>query len=145
MTQEEYAKKIADAGIRPSVQRLAIFRYLSESREHPTVDMVYRALSPQFPSFSRTTVYNTLKTFIAHKLINEVTIADEEARFDADLSNHFHFKCNQCGKIEDVKDSLLPDLERYCASAIPDGAQFDRLQVNVWGLCAECAKKAQNR
>ena len=59
------AKQILEgAGVRPSVQRLAVMDYLATHKTHPTVDEIYSSLAPSIPTLSKTTVYNTLKLFV---------------------------------------------------------------------------------
>ena len=40
-SKTELMKMLADAGIRPSVQRLAILKYVSADKCHPTADEIY--------------------------------------------------------------------------------------------------------
>lgn len=88
--------------IKPSFQRIKIFEYLVEKRNHPTVDMIYSELISSIPTLSKTTVYNTLKLFIDKKIVSLLTIEENETRYDADTSYHGHFKCLSCGKIYDI-------------------------------------------
>ena len=60
-----YNKLIA-LGIRPSIQRVAIMKYLLSHHTHPTVEEVFVALKKQLPTVSRTTVYNTLRMLSEH-------------------------------------------------------------------------------
>ena len=62
--QEAIIQKLSAHNIKPSLQRLAIYSYLLEKKNHPTVDMIYSDLHPSMPTLSKTTVYNTLKLFI---------------------------------------------------------------------------------
>ena len=61
---QETASILKDHGIRPSLQRVCVYRYLRGVKTHPTVDEIYSALLPEYPSLSRTTVYNTLELLI---------------------------------------------------------------------------------
>ena len=85
--------------IKPSYQRMKVFQYLYEERNHPTVDMIYKALCTEIPTLSKTTVYNTLNLFIEKEIANVIVIEENETRYDIDMSIHGHFKCEQCGKI----------------------------------------------
>ena len=58
---EKVVERLQEHHIKPSVQRIAIMKYLMEHHTHPTVDEIYTALSPTIPTLSKTTVYNTLK------------------------------------------------------------------------------------
>jgi Fur family transcriptional regulator, peroxide stress response regulator len=139
---ENYQKIISDKGIRPSVQRVIIYQYLSEHRIHPTVDTVYTALAPSYPTLSRTTVYNTLKLFAFHHLIQIVKIEDDELRYDADISAHIHLKCSECGQVFDYfNEPLITSFQEQCINKLPSGFSAEQIQTNIWGKCADCKKK----
>lgn len=55
---------LKEHGIKPSYQRMKVFQYLVDNHNHPTVDMIYKALCPEIPTLSKTTVYNTLNLFV---------------------------------------------------------------------------------
>jgi Fur family transcriptional regulator, peroxide stress response regulator len=87
--------------IKPSLQRLKIYEFLYNNKNHPTVDNIYMALSPEMPTLSKTTVYNTLKLFISKGIVRCIHIEDNEVRYDADTIPHGHFKCIGCGGLFD--------------------------------------------
>lgn len=123
-------------GLRASPQRIAIFDYLVKNKNHPTVDTIYKALHPDIPSLSKTTVYNTLKKMVESDLVMTVTIEDSEARYDADTSNHGHFKCSKCDVVYDV--FFENDEEKKFSSSLPEGFTADKQHIYYWGICSEC-------
>ena len=127
------AEKLKSFDIRPSVHRLAIFRYLDEMRNHPTAEMIYQALSPDNPTLSRTTVYNTLKLFSERSAVQEVIIEDGEMRYDADISPHAHFKCTKCGALHDF--FFAP--QQYLPKLAPE-FKINEIHVNFRGICPKC-------
>ena len=123
--------------IKPSYQRIKIFEYLIEKRNHPTVDMIYKELVPTIPTLSKTTVYNTLNLFIERKIAIVIIIEENETRYDADTSIHGHFKCGRCRKVYDLDFDV----------AKIDIADLDQHQVNEHhlyfkGICNECLAKS---
>lgn len=125
------AEKLKSYDIRPSVHRLAIYHYLDTKRNHPTAEMIYQALSPDNPTLSRTTVYNTLKLFAAHSIVQEVIIEDGEMRYDANISPHAHFKCTECGAVHDFF------LEKHLP--LPNSKfKIREIHLNFRGLCPDC-------
>ncbi|MCR5607313.1 MAG: transcriptional repressor [Treponema sp.] len=143
MEQQDYVKLISNCGIRPSVQRLAIYEYLANSIEHPSVDMVFASLSPSYPTLSRTTVYNTIHTFVEKGIVREVYVKDGESRYDANLSPHLHFICSKCGKIIDIFDAEdgINDIQDICSKSVMKknpGYKIEKVQVNILGLCSDC-------
>lgn len=137
VSRADLKQELIDAGIRPSVQRLAIFEYVRQSCQHPTAEVVYEALCDELGSLSLTTVYNTLKLFVDAGLISMLTIDDTFRCFDGNRNYHAHFRCNHCGCIVDMemkKDiiSLVEGVEGY---------EVTDAQLYLKGLCPVCIKK----
>ncbi|MBQ2294996.1 MAG: transcriptional repressor [Spirochaetales bacterium] len=117
--------------IRPSIHRILIYQYLINNKNHPTADTVYTNLHPQLPTLSKTTVYNVLSLFVDKKLIQELPLENGELRYDADTSEHAHFKCEKCGKVHDIFVKIgLPK--------IPNDFTISRSQLFLWGKCPDC-------
>ena len=133
------SEKLLAFNIRPSVQRLAIYQFLCENHIHPTADTIYAALVPNMPTLSRTTVYNTLKQFVDCGLVQTITIEDGILRFDADTTNHIHFKCRCCGEVFDI----FTDFSQS-KNFLPQGFLLEKIQTNVWGICQNCQNKEEN-
>ena len=49
-------QKLLDCGIRPSLQRIEIMRYLLTHPTHPTIDEIFMELKKRIPTVSRTTI-----------------------------------------------------------------------------------------
>lgn len=108
MTQQQMAALLADRGVRPTAQRLAVYDYLYRHRTHPSAETVYEALVKHHPTFSRTTVYNSLHALVKAGLVIELAMDTEERHYDADTALHGHFHCRNCGGIADfVLDEAL--------------------------------------
>ncbi|WP_321480820.1 transcriptional repressor [uncultured Bacteroides sp.] len=135
---EKAATYLINHRIRPSVQRMAIMKYLLEHKTHPSADEIYLALSPSMVSLSKTTVYTTLKLLTDHGAAQMITIDEHNACFDADTSTHAHFLCKSCGNIYDLfsqKDSkeVLPfDLE---------GHDVTEMHYYYKGFCKNCISR----
>lgn len=119
--------------IKPSYARIKILEYLVVKDTHPTVEEIYRALINEIPTLSKTTVYNTLKLFMEADIARIITIEENEARYDADIGNHGHFKCNECGKIYDFRietDEIgVGELKNF---------KISEKSVYYKGICQEC-------
>jgi len=119
--------------IKPSYQRVKIYEYLMESKEHPTVEVIYSALLPGIPTLSKTTVYNTLKVFIEKGIAMAITIDENEVRFDAEVDMHGHFKCLNCQKVFDFDVTSL----NVGSESMPGFKVIER-QMFFYGLCDKC-------
>ncbi len=120
-------------GVRTSGPRKAIYKWLMEHPIHPTVDEIFRALRPEMPNLSRTTVYNVLYLLVEKGLVQQLDSEQGEARFDGTMTPHAHFKCTQCGAFVDFPEALPPQPEQS------EGFRIDRTIVMHYGLCPACA------
>lgn len=134
-------EQLQSHNIKPSVQRMAIMTYLMEHRTHPTVDEIYTALSPDIPTLSKTTVYNTLKLLSEQGAAQTLTIDERNTCYDADTVPHAHFLCKQCGRIYDMP------LAEEGREALPadncEGHEIQEKHYYYKGICKECLAQMQ--
>lgn len=126
---------LADNGIRPTYQRLKILEYLAASEEHPTADMIYRGLVKHIPTMSKTTVYNTLKSFLDKGIVRPLMITGTEIRFDCLGDPHHHLLCEKCNRIMDI-DISCPHAHKGTLA----GHKIKELHGYFKGVCSDCLK-----
>lgn len=133
MEAKQMAELLTAHGVRPTQQRLAVYAYLLEHYTHPSAEMVYTDLVKSYPTFSRTTVYNSLHTLVEAGLVRELALGGEERRYDGGMSLHGHFRCARCGQIQDV--SLDADA---VARLQPEGLEVWGQEISFSGCCSAC-------
>lgn len=122
------------AGLRPSMQRVAILEYINQHYTHPTVEEIYDALSKEMPTLSKTTVYNTLRSLAETGLALSLTLDGKYVHYDGTVRPHAHCICSRCGHIEDVyieNDAFwtLPQLPKM---------KINQVEISYFGLCDRC-------
>ncbi len=122
-----------DAGVNPTMQRLAILEYLEGTKTHPTADEIYSAVREKYPTIARATVYNTLDALTKAGTILQLTVDPAAARYDADTGPHVHFRCRVCGKVYDVDAK-----ESRCLGRQVDGHHVESVRTYAFGVCASC-------
>ena len=134
ITNNKVGNRLMEFGIKPSLQRIAVLEYLMEHLTHPTADIIFNDLYPSIPTLSKTTVYNTLKLLEEQGAINAISIDDKNVRYDADISNHAHFKCKQCGSVHDIP------LKNSFPTKFKDSEDFILTECQVYykGYCKQC-------
>lgn len=133
MTKQELSVVLRDHGVCPTQQRVAMYEYLLRHRTHPTADTIYHALVQEYPTFSRTTVYNSARALAKAGLIRIITIDADEQRFDAGVEDHGHFRCTGCGEVFD-----FPVSEETVASLSAVPYPTETLDIYVTGVCPHC-------
>ncbi|MBN1371150.1 MAG: transcriptional repressor [Anaerolineaceae bacterium] len=119
--------------IRPSYHRIKVLEYLHAHENHPTADEIYAELHSQIPTLSKTTVYNTLNSFVEAGLARAISIDGVERRFDITVIDHGHFRCDRCGAI--INFSI--DLNALAVHGL-EGFQVTGKNVYFSGLCPSC-------
>jgi len=107
----EFIDRSKDLGIKVTPQRIAIYRELASTDQHPSTETIYKKIKDYYPNISLTTVYRTLETFEKLGLIAAVNVLYNAARYDANLTPHHHIVCTDCKKVEDVYDESLNNLD----------------------------------
>ena len=133
MTTMEISARLKDCGVRPTPQRIEVYRFLAEQPIHATADVIYEALVPENPSFSKTTIYNTIKVLTGCGLIHPVMIDGSGIRYDANTADHGHFKCTVCGRLFDFS----ADFEAGRTTGL-DGFEVNAKDLYYYGKCPEC-------
>ncbi len=130
---------LEDKGVKPSIQRIQIFRCLMESKNHPTAKDIYERISKKIPTLSKTTVYNTVKLFEDKGILRPIRIKEGEARYDIRVGFHPHFSCKRCGSLYDLDDKLLVKEEKEI-----DGHLIEGKCVCYLGVCRNCRRKREH-
>lgn len=118
-----------------SKQRDALIEILQSTDTHPTAEWVYEKMREKFPNVSLATVYRNLKHMIEIGIAREL-YTDNSSRFDANMTDHYHFVCKNCSKLIDI----FPEEENSEIKKIKSmGFEIDRYDLSIYGLCKECS------
>jgi Fur family transcriptional regulator, peroxide stress response regulator len=118
-------------------QRVAIYRALIQSDQHPTADLMFRSVKEDFPNISFDTVNRTLLTFAAIGVVDVVEVFGGPKRFDPDIDDHHHLHCVACGKIIDFENDAYTNLD--VPETIAGTFKVISKRVVLKGLCSDCA------
>ena len=131
-----FQTRCREAGLKVTPQRMAVYKALVETTEHPSAEVVFRKVRRTFPSISLDTVNRTLLTLSEMGAAFVVEGSGEAKRFDANLDTHQHFKCIRCRKIMDFHHEPFDRID------IPESLarRFTVLRKSVYieGLCDRC-------
>jgi Fur family peroxide stress response transcriptional regulator len=131
----EFRNCCRHAGLKVTPQRIAVFKALLASREHPSADMVYKEVRRDYPNISLDTVNRTLGTISNIGQAFTVEGSGDARRYDADLSDHQHFRCLRCKKIIDFHHS---DFDNVMVPEELKNYDIVRKTVYFEGFCDDC-------
>ncbi|RMF09007.1 MAG: transcriptional repressor [Alphaproteobacteria bacterium] len=112
-------RRLREAGLRPTRQRLALARLLFDGGcdRHVTAEALHEEAIANGVKVSLATVYNTLHQFTDVGLLREVVVESGRAYFDTNVTDHHHFFYEEDGRLEDIPGDRitlgnLPDAPR---------------------------------
>jgi len=134
---------LRNKGYKATPQRIAICKFALSSREHPSVQRIYKEVKKTYPTVSLATVYKTLQILKEIGLVQELNFPQDQTRFDSYLKPHVNLVCLRCGNIQDVDDVNAKELVKKVAATRRFTPSTQRL--DIYGICEKCSGKTNPR
>ena len=117
-------------------QRRVILEELKVAQFHPTADEIYERVRQRLPRISLGTIYRNLEILAAHGKIHKLDLPGSQRRFETNLAKHYHVRCTECGKIDDVIFEIPFAFEDNVVS--PGNYEICNVRLEFLGFCPEC-------
>ncbi|MBW6520067.1 MAG: transcriptional repressor [Desulfoarculaceae bacterium] len=127
--------------MRLTTQRQIILEELLKVSSHPTANEVYDMVRKRLPRIGLGTVYRNLELMAETGMILKLEVGGTQKRFDATIQPHYHIRCLECGKVDDIDIAVQQDINEAAAQA----SQYQILghHIEFTGLCVDCAGSDQ--
>lgn len=122
--------------LKRSKQREMIKDFLMTRKDHPTADIVYMNVRQQIPNISLGTVYRNLTLLADIGEIQRLRMGDGVDHFDADISDHNHFICKECGRVIDLEMDSIEHINDIAAKNF--GGRIAGHITYFYGTCEDC-------
>jgi len=138
---QELVTSLRKDGFRITPQRIAIVDCVMNTEKHPSAEHIHKVVQKHYPMVSLSTVYKTLELLRKKRLVNEIEV-NGESRFDPNTGEHVNLVCMNCGKIEDVDEEELKDIQ----SKIAKKSKYMIIMgsFDLYGYCSNCKTKFGN-
>ncbi|GGA07695.1 MAG: transcriptional repressor [Sphingomonadales bacterium CG12_big_fil_rev_8_21_14_0_65_65_10] len=109
----------AERGLRITEQRKVIAQVLSDSEDHPDVEMLHERASKIDPKISIATVYRTVRLFEEAGILDRHDFGDGRARYEpTPEAHHDHLIDIETGKVVEFVDPELEALQKVIAEKL---------------------------
>ena len=132
---EEIVKLLKSKRLRVTPQRFAVYANLLARTDHPTAEQILSDVNRDVPTSSQATIYSSLQALRAVGLVREVLLEEGVRRYDANVDLHHHFRCTECGAIEDIPWEQFQAID---TKQLRPGLKVDNYEVTVHGVCDRC-------
>ena len=148
MTGGEVREADVDEVLRASGRRVTrarqeVWRALTSSEGHPTVEELAGAVRRAAPGVNLASVYRSLALFAELGVARETRIAgDDAARWEvAHPDEHFHVVCDSCGAVDHHVGDVVDQVRRH----LDDAHDFvaHTVELTVSGRCGRCRELAE--
>lgn len=140
----EVGEKLKAKESKLTTRRELILRVLLENKgKHLSAEEIYNLVKCEASDVGLATVYRALELFQEFSLIHAIDFGDGRKRYEFGMKegqdhHHHHLVCTKCGKIIEVNEDLLEELEKRVSKkhnfAITDH------QLKIFGVCSQCAE-----
>lgn len=134
--------RCAEKGLKMTGQRRTIARVLSESHDHPDVEMLYRRASAVDPRISIATVYRTVKLFEEAGITQRHDFGDGRARYEeASEDHHDHLIDLKTGQVIEFSNDEIEALQAQIARKL--GYRLVDHRLELYGVPLDDSTKGK--
>lgn len=131
-SEEKLQKRL----IKPTAMRDLVLKVLTDQKTAISLS----ELEHKFEKADRVTLFRTLKTFEANKLIHSIDDGSGSVKYALCLDScmchpedlHVHFKCTKCEETYCLNEIPVP------AISLPAGFELKTINMVVKGVCSNC-------
>lgn len=132
----------AEKGLKMTGQRRVIARVLSESEDHPDVELLYQRATAIDPKISIATVYRTVRLFEEASILDRHDFGDGRSRYEeASEEHHDHLIDIESGEVIEFTNDEIETLQREVARKL--GYKLVDHKLELYAIPLERDKKAK--
>ena len=129
-----------DDNMRLTSQRQVILEELKKVKSHPTANEVYDMVRKRLPRIGLGTVYRNLDLLAEKGIIRKLEVGGDQKRFDGDISPHYHIRCVECNRVDDIFIERDDELEKNAAACCSYTILGHHVEFS--GVCSHCQPRA---
>ncbi|MDW7773380.1 MAG: transcriptional repressor [Desulfobulbaceae bacterium] len=132
--------KNSNSMMRLTTQRQIILEELAKVKTHPTASELYDMVRKRLPRIGLGTVYRNLELMAENGMILKLEVGGTQKRFDATTDTHYHIRCSNCGRVDDIDTPVMDELVKTAADS--SAYRIIGHHVEFTGLCPDCQQGA---
>lgn len=132
----DIVKALRSHGYKVTPQRLAVWDAIDGVPTHPTAEMIYQTVYPEYPNMSLATVYKALDIFAKIGLVKVLDVGDDSSHYDWNTKEHPHIRCIHCNRVDDLMQVNSRAIMKIAADSTD--YQIRGQQISFEGICPTC-------
>ncbi len=141
----KYKSALSKRGIRYTIQRDILLRYILTLKDHFNADLLYLNSSASGINISRATIYRNLPLFEECGIIKKALQDKDRSYYELSIrkEHHDHLVCVECGKIIEFCSNKIELIQKE----IYKNYKFSPTshQLILRGVCDKCSRKRNEK
>lgn len=137
---EKIKELLKDKGFKLTPQRRSVLNIILENDgQHLSTEEIYDLVKISCPEIGLATVYRTMQVLDELGLVYKHNFDDGRVRYEMTQNEdhqHHHLICKKCGKVIEVEEDLLEQLETQVENKY--GFSITDHNVKFFGYCSTC-------
>ena len=133
ISESRVAKLCVDKGLKMTEPRKVIAKVLSDSKDHPDVELVYQRASEIDRNIGIATVYRTIRLFEENNIIEKHEFKDGRFRYEeVPDEHHDHLIDVRSGKVIEFQNDDIEELQKRVAKEL--GYELVDHRLELYGI-----------
>lgn len=129
--------ELKEASLKATPARLAILKLLESTDKPVDVAAIRSFVRESHSQTNPATIFRILNSFTKRGLAKQVYLNEAKARYErASKMDHHHLICESCGKVEDISDCAINELEKDIKKKKDFLVKSHSMEF--FGLCHRC-------
>lgn len=124
--------------VKKTPARTAAMEFLSLVDSPVDIEQIINYLRSKSLNTNKVTVYRIIEHFYKEGIVNRLDLQEGKFRYELAKSDHHHLICDNCGKIDAVSDTVIPEMEKEIQKK--QNFLVKRHSLEFFGLCDNCQK-----
>lgn len=132
-------EELREMQLKATPPRIAVLRYLESKKEPLDAKSIFNHLHKRNIDIDPATVFRILNVFTDKGIAKQIQLNEGKFRYELNRNDgHHHLICEHCGRIEDMSDCSIGELE----TDIQKRKQFlvKSHSLEFFGLCKQCQR-----
>jgi Fur family transcriptional regulator, ferric uptake regulator len=139
MKQHNCKEELREVDLRATPTRLAVMKYLETTNQPVDAGMILNYLGKKEIKTDPATVFRIVNVLTQKGITIPIQFQEGKARYElANKKHHYHLVCQNCSRIEEISDTVIPNLEKEIQKK--HNFLVKRNSLEFFGLCHSCQK-----
>ena len=121
---------------RKTPAREAVTEFLSLADAPVDIEQIINFLRSKSLNTNKVTVYRIIEYLYKEGIVNRLDLQEGKFRYELAKDDHHHLICDNCGKIDTVSDTVIPEVEKEIQKK--QNFLVKRHSLEFFGLCKNC-------